>query len=130
MNDVWHKWIGNDNGVDADKYYDVYDMLIQHTLKELPDVKIVIMEPFVLKSTATEGCYDEFRKEVELRAEMARKIAKKYSLLFIPLQEDFDEAVHKAPVECWLADGVHPALAGSQLIADKWIELVKDKNWF
>lgn len=129
VNDVWHKWICNDNGVDAEKYFDVYDMLIKHTLSELPNVKIVIMEPFVLKSTATAENYEEFRKEVEQRAQMAKKIAEKYSLLFVPLQEDFDNALEKAPAEYWLADGVHPALAGSQLIADKWTSLVKEQGW-
>lgn len=130
VNDVWHKWIGNNNGIDAEKYYDIYDMLVRHTLQEVPNVKIVIMEPFVLKSTATEEHYEEFRKEVQLRANMAKKIAEKHSLLFIPLQNDFDEALKKAPAEYWLGDGVHPALAGSQLIADKWMKLVKEQRWF
>ena len=119
VNDVWHKWICNNNEIDCEKYYDIYDMLIKHTLKELPNTKIVIMEPFLLKASATIEHYDEFRKEVDLRAIMAKKIAEKYKLLFIPLQEDFDKALNKAPAECWLADGVHPALAGSQLIANK-----------
>lgn len=129
VNDVWHKWIGTNNGIDSDKYYDIYDMMIKHTLKELPDVKIVIMQPFLLKGSATESNYDEFRREVEVVADMAKKIAEKYSLLFVPLQADFDEALKEAPAEYWLADGVHPTLAGSQLIADKWLKVVKEKGW-
>ena len=129
VNDVWHKWIGVNSGIDAEKYYDIFDMLIKHTLDELPKVKIVIMEPFTLKSTANAEIYEEFRKEVELRSEKARKIAEKYSLLFVPLQKDFDDALKQAPAEYWLADGVHPALAGSQLIADTWIKYVKGQGW-
>ncbi len=126
VNDVWHKWSeAGDNSISNDKYYEIYDMLIRHTLKEMPKVKIVIVGPAILKNKRLAEYYDEFRSEVQLRAESARKIAEKYDLTFVELQKPLDEAAKTVDDECyWLRDGVHPAQAGRQLIAEKWIETV------
>ena len=41
-----------------EKYFKVYDMLIDEVKSALPDIKIMIMEPFVLKACATEEKWD------------------------------------------------------------------------
>lgn len=46
VNDVWHE-VAVQNGVDADKYFKIYDMLISEIKDALPNIKIMIMEPFV-----------------------------------------------------------------------------------
>ena len=83
--------LDSSNGVDAEKFYKIYDMLISEINEELPNIKIMLMEPFVLERTATEDRWDIFRTEIEKRAVMTRKIAKKYNLPFIELQKGFDE---------------------------------------
>ena len=124
VNDVWHEF-AIQNGVDAEKYYKIYSMLIEEIKAELPDIKILILEPFVEKHTATEEKYDAFRHEVEKRAEKAKLVAEKYNLKFVPLQDKFDEALNKAPVGFWTADGVHPTTAGHQIISNEWIKAYK-----
>lgn len=121
VNDAWHdiEW---QNGVCADKYFKIYSMLIEEVKEALPEIKIMILEPFCLKASATEPHWDEFRSETEKRAEKAKLIAEKYNLTFIPLQKLFDEAAKKAPADFWLADGVHPTDAGHELIKREWIK--------
>ena len=80
------------------------------------------MEPFVLKGPATEAHWDEFYAEVLLRAKKVKEIAEKYDLVFVPLQEKFDEAAKHASNTFWLADGVHPTTAGHELIKRAWLE--------
>lgn len=121
INDVWHE-IGNQNGVDAEKFYKIYCMLIEEIKEALPEVQIMILEPFVLKGPATEGAWEEFRTETDKRAEKAKAVAEKYNLTFIPLQEKFDEAAKICPDTYWLADGVHPTVAGHELIKRAWVE--------
>lgn len=121
INDVWHE-VGNQNGVDADKYFKVYSMLIEEVKEALPDIKIMILEPFVLKARATEENWDYFKTETQKRSAMAKKIAEKYNLKYIPLQDKFDEAEKLAPANYWLGDGVHPTYAGHELIKREWIK--------
>ena len=121
VNDVWHEaeWA---NGVDNDKFFNVYCMLIEEIKAALPDLKIMIMEPFVLKGPATEAAWDYFSTETPKRAQKAKEVAEKYNLPFIPLQDKFDAAAANCEPTYWLADGVHPTLAGHELIKNAWLE--------
>ena len=76
VNDVWHE-LNNQNGVEAEKFFKIYDMLIEEIKQELPDIKIIILEPFVLKTGATEEKWDVFSVEVaKKRIGLTMKIQK------------------------------------------------------
>ena len=128
VNDVWHEF-GSKNGVSAEKFEKIYSMLVEEIREALPDIKILVMEPFVLPGTATTGeladgsdKYEAFRSQTELRARAAARVAEKYSLGFLPLQAEFDGACEKAEPSFWLVDGVHPTEAGHALISKLWIK--------
>ena len=123
VNDVWHELYG-ENGVDIRRFDKMYRMLIEDTKKVLPNLKIIICEPFVLKESATEEKYEEFL-QVKEYAKAVKKIAKDYNLPFLPLQEKFDELAEKYGVQYYLSDGVHPSVAGAKLIANEWLQLFK-----
>ena len=128
VNDVWHELGGKCNGVSAEKFEKIYDLLIEEILQALPDIKIMIMEPFVLEGKATAATAEEphrwnyFKDEVPLRAAAAKRIAKKYNLPYITLQDKFDEACQQAPAAYWLRDGVHPTPMGHWIIKNAWME--------
>lgn len=126
INDVWHE-INDRNGVDNAKFFRVYCNLIEEIKAMLPDIEIFILEPFVLKASATEKKWGVFRRETEMRAESARAVAEKFGLTFIPLQEKFDEAEKKACASYWLGDGVHPTAAGHELIANEVVKALEKK---
>lgn len=121
INDVWHE-INESNGVELDRYKNVYSMYVEDTLKRLPDVKMMLMTPFVLKGSATEENWDIFYNGAAERAAVVEEIAKKYNQIFIPLQDKFEEAEKLYPQPYWIADGVHPTPAGHQIIANAWLE--------
>lgn len=121
VNDVWHE-VKRQDGVSAEKYEKIYDMLISEVLEALPDIKIMIMEPFVLKSSETEEAWDVFTTEVAKRAAAAKRIAEKYGFVYVPLQEKFDEMVEKQPEPYWTMEGVHPTEAGHELITEEWLK--------
>lgn len=127
VNDVWHE-IGEKNGVDTEKFEKIYSMLIEEIKEALPDIKLIILEPFVLEGPATsssETCpnkWDYFKSEVPMKAAAAKRVAEKYNLKFVPLQGLFDQATKTAPNTYWLADGVHPTSAGHELIKREWIK--------
>lgn len=115
VNDVWHdlEW---SNGVSSEKFYQVYSMLIDELLEALPNLKIYLLEPFVLPGSATNAMWADFQREVSLRARSVRRIAEERSLTFIPLQAMFDECCTQCPADYWLFDGVHPTAAGHAMI--------------
>lgn len=120
VNDVWHG-ISGDNGVSPERYEQIMTMLFEDILAKLPDIKIAVLEPFVLKGTATEARWNDFDTQVRAIAQKAKSLAEKFGFVFVPLQDKFDEANKKAPSDCWLADGVHPTPAGHRLIANELI---------
>lgn len=123
VNDVWHEF-GSENGVDAERYENIYRILLTETLARLPNCKIMLLEPFVLPGSGiNEYGYDLFRSEVILRQKVVAKLAKEFSLAHLSLQEAFDRAAKTTSPEYWLFDGVHPTPAGHGLIAAKWLEL-------
>ncbi|MBE6366349.1 MAG: lysophospholipase [Lentisphaerae bacterium] len=121
VNDVWHEF-GHQNGVECERFEQVYRMLLSWTKEVLPEVKLLIMEPFALLSDVVD---EEFLQEVKARAAIARKVAAEFDAIFLPLQDKLDAAAKLAPNSYWLWDGVHPSPAGHQLIADAWLEAAK-----
>lgn len=121
VNDVW-KNLNIADGVDAEKYPVIYSMLIEEIKEALPDIKIMIMEPFALKGSGNESYWDEFKCEISKRADYAKEIANKHGLKFIPLQKIFDDAAEKVGNEYWLYDGVHPTAMGYELIKREWLK--------
>ena len=121
VNDVWHE-LNDGNGVATEKFEKVYDMLVSEIIEALPDIKIILLEPFVLKGCGTERYYDAFREDVINHAAAVKRIADKYNLKFVPLQAKFDEAAKGGNDTYWLADGVHPTPAGHCLIKDEMMK--------
>lgn len=124
VNDVWHE-LNEQNGVDTPKFEKVYSMIIEEIKEALPDIKIIILEPFVLYGEGSKRYYDDFRKGVEEKAAVAKRVADKYNLAFVPLMKQFDDAASDGDTTYWTTDGVHPTAAGHQLIKE---ELLKAFN--
>lgn len=118
VNDVSHE-LTMQCGVDEEKYEKIFGMLIEEVKKALPDIKIIILEPFVLKGTATLEMWEQFSSEVKKHGNAAKRVAEKYSLSFVPLQHIFDEFSSDGNTEYWSVDGVHPTAAGHQIIKEE-----------
>ncbi len=122
VNDVWHE-LSYKNGIDAEQFEEYYNMLINQVKTALPGIKIMILEPYVIKGSATIENWQEFRHEVELRAEAAKRVAEKNKLPFVPLMKAFDEMVEKVPSGYLSEDGVHPTAVGHELIKREWLKM-------
>ena len=121
VNDIWHE-VQFGDGVDEEKFEKIYDMLLTEVKEALPDIKIIIMGAFVLKSTASAPLWDAISTGTKKRAEIAKKLAEKHGHIFVDLQSRFDEAIAKVPEPYWTREGVHPTEAGHELIKRAWLE--------
>lgn len=124
VNDVWHELEVND-GVSANKFEKIYDLLLSEVKEALPNIKFIIMEPFILKGSATypdKKTWKYFESELELRRNVCKKMAEKYNAIYVSLQDKFNEAQSSIKdLSYYLRDGVHPTASGSELIAREWI---------
>ena len=126
VNDVWHE-LGQQNGVEADRFYTVLKMLADDTIARFPNIRMIFMEPFVLNTGVVAENWDYFREETALRGKAVEQVARETNQLYLPLQARLDAACAKADASYWLRDGVHPTPAGHQLIADLWLQLYREK---
>jgi len=121
VNDYWHTLTHNYTGT-VETYENDYLGLLRNTKSMMPDTQIVIGEPFAMKgcSAVNESWFPEFDK---YRA-AAKRIADEMEAIFIPYQEVFNKAAEVAPAHYWTNDGVHPSVAGCQLMAEAWKKAV------
>ena len=117
VNDTWHEY-NNQNGVEVPRYDEFLRRLLSWSLETLPELKIVLLEPFELPFGAVGEAWPA---EIAERGEVVRKAAEDFGAVFVPLQDKFTEAAKKYGMEYWLRDGVHPTYAGHTLISRKWI---------
>lgn len=118
VNDYWHTLNGNYDGT-VEIYKEDYRQLLDRTKTALPEVRLIIGEPF-----AVEGgrAIDEKWEAFHAYRQVAKQIAADYDAVFLPYHSVFSEALKSAPVEYWCPDGVHPSIAGANLMAATWME--------
>ena len=115
INDLWHTIaFGSKYKGTIDDYEEGFRKLIEQTQRELPDVQIVMCEPFTLRK------WPEFDPYIE----RATKLAKEFNLTWVPFHSIFDKAAdgvsEKRDTAFWLWDGIHPTIPGHALMADAW----------
>jgi lysophospholipase L1-like esterase len=116
VNDFWHKLGGGYTGTVQD-YEEQYGALLAQTRQALPHVRLIVLEPFVLRCGAVD---DRWFPEFDARRAAAARVAAQARATFIPLQAVFDARARVAPPQYWAADGVHPTPAGHAVIAEQW----------
>ncbi|MEG2596843.1 MAG: SGNH/GDSL hydrolase family protein [Oscillospiraceae bacterium] len=118
VNDTWRRYDSNDPTT-TEQYAHNFRTILEQTKKNLPNTKIVIIEPFLLPVSAE---IESWREDLNPKITAARKLAMEFADVFIPMDGYFASACLYQKPEIWSADGVHPTGVGAALIADKWIE--------
>jgi lysophospholipase L1-like esterase len=122
VNDFWHTLTNGYTGT-IEVYHNDFIKLLTRTRQALPDVKLIIGEPFAIKGVKAVDekwypFFDAYRKA-------ARDVADQFGAIFIPYQAVFDKAIESSPANYWTFDGVHPSAAGAGLMTHAWMETVK-----
>lgn len=116
VNDFWHKRLKGYTGTIAD-YESEYVATLTATRQALPAVRLVVLEPFVLRYRSVDATW--FPDFDERRAAAAR-VASRVGATFVRLQDAFNAASARTGPAYWTADGIHPTPAGHALIAERW----------
>lgn len=122
VNDFWHTLVNGYKGT-IETYRHDYDALLDRTLQKLPNVKLIIGEPYAIPGV--KAVDDKWFPKFDEYRSVAKEIADKYKAVFIPYQSIYNKALKLAPGSYWTLDGVHPSVAGDGLMANAWLEAVK-----
>ena len=108
-------WILHQTPEDFESHY---DQLIAETLKALPDVKLILIEPFCCEPGGAE-LSKPFRDTVA-------RLAEKYHVPYVTLQDALDKATAESDdPHRWVWDGIHPTTAGHWIIFTRWLDVVR-----
>ena len=116
--------------ITIEKYEAIYQSLLDETRSTFPDIVFVLSEPFILKVGKVKENWEAYQSDVEKRQDVVRRLASKYNAIFVGFQEVFDKACAKAPADYWIWDGVHPTVAGHELMAREWLKQVEKRIKF
>jgi lysophospholipase L1-like esterase len=107
-----------------------YRFILDASRKANADLKIVLLDPFVLASggLADPSAFKAKRGIVDKLCEIVPRLAKHYGAIHVKTQEVFDEAAGEVSPEQWIWDGVHPLPQGHELIARNWLQAVSEKT--
>lgn len=122
VNDFWRT---KDSGAQNSptQYKEQYQQLLETTLKALPNVKLIIGEPFGVKGV--KHVKDDWYPDFLGYQQVAKEIAKEFHAVYLPYQSVFDKAASRGAGDYWTTDGVHTSMAGANLMAQAWLDLVK-----
>ncbi len=121
INDVWRQFdspLLTEQHVPIEEYEATYEKLIQETL---PHVKgMILMTPFFMEPNKQ----DSMRAMMDKYGAVVKKLAEKYNLVFVDLQEGWDRLFqHMHP--CNIAwDRIHPNQTGHMYIAKQFLAAV------
>ncbi len=124
VNDV-HAVIAKGSKATADDFGNTYDKLLAQTKQMLPNVQLVLCEPFILNVGMVSKNPNLWNSEVQKRQVVVKNLAAKYNAIYVTFQQAFDKALQRAPATHWIWDGVHPMPAGHELMAREWLKKVK-----
>jgi lysophospholipase L1-like esterase len=122
VNDFWHTLTNGYTGT-IETYIADYKKLLERTKQALPDVKLIICEPYAV--LGVKAVDDKWYPTFNLFRKAAKDMADQYNAPFVPFQAVYDKAITQAHPAYWTPDGVHPSVAGAALMARTWLEAVK-----
>lgn len=129
INDV-NQAIDQEISVAADKFAEIYRSLLNQTKAQLNDCIFVLCEPFILPVGRVKKNPKTWQVEVEKLQKITYSLAEEYNAVYLPLQNAFNAALARASADYWIWDGVHPTVAGHDIITQEWLKQVSKRLHF
>ncbi|MBE0342687.1 lysophospholipase [Paenibacillus sp. 28ISP30-2] len=119
VNDAWRIVEQEPSGV-TDRFERAYRHILEETCEVLPDTGLVLCEPFILKTGATEARWDIWQEKITGYQRLVRQLADEFGAVFVPLQNRLNEVATKEDSSYWLHDGFLPTGVWAPLIGEPW----------
>jgi lysophospholipase L1-like esterase len=116
--------------VTAEKFEREYRLLLNETKTKLPECLLVLCEPFILAVGRVKDNWSLWNTEIQKRQRVVANLSNEYGVVFVPFQNVFNKAATRANPQYWIWDGIHPTVAGHELMAREWLHQVGRKLHF
>lgn len=122
INDVWRRYDANDPTT-LDSFFDHYEYLLKMIRHNMPDTKIMLIEPFVLPSLPDRAAW---REDLDPKIQVVRELARQYADYYIPMDGIYASlcANTYTPTEL-TEDGVHPSQLGHAVLAEAYLKTLE-----
>lgn len=151
INDVIRGWMEELTSEQiSENYLACYRKLLERTYEALPNIKCILCEPFfkaaynhsqpyknvphpihgedfqLLDFGVSERQVEFFDRTLADMRKGLQRLGEEFGCVYVPVQDLFDKAAQKAPVEYFIWDSVHPTIVGHELLARRWLETVEE----
>jgi lysophospholipase L1-like esterase len=116
--------------IPVEKYEEIYRSLLEQTKAQFPKIIFVLCESFILPVGSVKENLTAYTADLGKRQAIVRQLAVEFNAVFVGLQDVFNKACTKAPSEYWMWDGIHPTVAGHELVAREWLKQVEKRIIF
>ena len=121
INDTWRGYDSADP-TSAEQYESNYRTLLERLRRDLPQAKLMIIEPFLIPTDPEKECW---HTDLDPKIQAARRLAREYADYFLPMDGLFQSRIVGGASPAELSeDGVHPTEAGHAVIAQAYLRLL------
>lgn len=124
INDTWHN-VNDPTTFATEQSMAMFEKDYRYLIEKLLEKgikQVVLMEPFVLPEPLDR---QNWRKDLDPKIQIIRRLAEEYHLVFVPLDGKLNAlGITRGFSKYTGEDGVHPTLAGHEIIAQSWLEFV------
>ncbi len=113
-----------------DLFETTYRDILSQSKKQNADTLFVLCLPFVHPVSRVNDNWKNYSGMVASLTVRTKKLAAEFNAVVVDFPSVFDKAIKRAPVEYWIWDGIHPTVAGHELMAREWIKQVSSRLKF
>lgn len=118
INDCWRRYDSNDP-ISCEQYEENYRTLLKKIKSDMPDTKIMLVEPFVLPSLPDRNAWHE---DLDPKINAVHTLAREYADYLLPMNGIMNaSSVGKYTCKELTEDGVHPSQTGHAVIAGAYL---------
>lgn len=119
INDTWRRY-DQQNPTTVEQYEKNYRELLDRIKRDMPQTRIMLIEPFLLHSDESKVVWHE---DLDPKIRVVRRLAAEYADYFVPMDGILQKYVANGYKPADLSeDGVHPSQQGHGVIAGEYLK--------
>lgn len=119
VNDTWRKFDNNDE-TPIEVFESNYRTVLENIKRDLPDTKIMLIEPYVLLSKPERA---EWYGTLDPMIRVVRKLGREFADYYMSLEGIFNQYISQGYTDEKISeDGVHPSQTGHAIIAYEYLK--------